>query len=179
MDLGVGKPVQASDWDDWSLVLACLSGSYVPVAETLCCFVCLLLHEARRIFFRGKCTFECLKQMIPDINDVITETTQTNWQEPRLLRPTGLGAWLKFYVPATSSRRKFRTPDTKRKKLDTKTISDNLVLNHSFNAAGHLCWRELNELFGYPPRGRESDVLNEGYSSWSKIDITGYRPVSS
>lgn len=103
--------------------------------------------------------------MIPDINDVITEATQRNWQEPRLLRPTGLGAWLIFYEPATGSRRKFRTPDTKHKKLDTKTISDNLVLNRSFNTGGHLRWHELNELFAYPPVGGESDVLNEGYSS--------------
>lgn len=138
-------------------MLAWLSGSYVPIAETLCCFVCLLLHEARRIFFWGKCTFECLKQMIPDINDV-----RENWQEPRLLRPTGLGARLIFYEPATSSRRKFRTPDTKHKKLDTKTISDNLVLNRSFNTGGHLRWHELNELFAYPPLGGESMLLTRG-----------------
>lgn len=137
-------------------MLTLLTGSYVPVAETLCCFVCLLLHEAMRMFFWGKWTFECLKQMTPDINDVITETRQRNWQEPALLRPTGLAARLTFYEPATGSRRKFRTPET--------PISDKLVLNRSFNTSGHLCWHELNELFGYPPLVGESDVLNKGFS---------------
>lgn len=104
----------------------------------LCCFVCLLLHEARRMFSWWKCTFKCLRQITPDIIDVITETTQKNRREPKLLRSAGLGAWLIFYEPATRSGRKIRTPDT--------TISYNLILNSFFNNSGHLCWHELDDL---------------------------------